>query len=191
MQIKDGIVLTVSTYEFTKPIEECLSPSVYDYIYSSLGYPAGIPYEKIRKELVREGSIREKKTFKIKLKDFNLSFGYYKSSDGMVVSHRDYVKGVFLNSISDEELLGKKDGVHHNTSFQGGIESSYYWNKSQIFEKYDNPDLLFHLIDSLVKIVEVERNKNVEKTKELLSHPVINYGVHTVHDEWGNEMGGC
>ena len=188
VQVKDGVILTVSTYELTKPIKECLSPCVYGYIYSALADHSVMPYEKIRKALVREGCIQEKETFKIKLKSFNLSFGYYKSSGGMVVSHQDYVNGVSLNSISDEELLGKKEDVHHNTSFYGGIESSYYQNKEQIFEKYDSPDLLVHLIDSMVNIVEVDFNRNLEKTKELLKHPVVNYGVRTVRDEWGNTL---
>lgn len=188
LQVKDGVILTVSTYEFTKPIKECLNPCVYDYIYSALADHSVMPYEKIRRALVREGCIQEKKTFKIKLNKFNLSFGYYKSSEWMVVSHQGYVNGVSLNSVSDEELLGKKEGVHHNTSFYEGIESSYYKNKEQIFEKYDKSDLLVHLIDSLVKIVEVDYNKNLEKTKELLKHPVVNYGSHTVRDEWGNTL---
>lgn len=192
MRVKNGIILTVSTYEFTKPIEECLSERIWWTLKNDFMYNRRFSYKEIRELLINEGSVRETKPFDIKLKDMDLVFSYYRSSKNSFYLHEENrVDNVKLNDVSDNELRDIRPSETHNSTFNAGIEHSYKWKMYDAFSDYDRPNLLFHLIDDVVKLARERYDKEMEELKKHASpsHTYSpTYRGHIVRDEWGNEL---
>ena len=196
LRVDGGIVLTVPTYELLKPIEECLSDSLYQMLKQKARSSRRIPYREIREFLIKEGSIKEKKSFDIKLKDFDLHFSYYKSpKSGSHLCREDYVSGISLNACTDEEILDRVEGMSNNLSFYLGIETSYYMRVEDIFQQYNRSDLFIHIVESLMLVVNERYSKELEEERQRPKQPIplvfggYNHnGRHIVVDEWGNEL---
>lgn len=173
MRVKDGIILTVPTYKFTRSIEECLSDNIYSVIEKKFRYGRFVSYVEIKDILIAEGSIQEKKSFNVKLKDMNLIFSYYKYPNGSYLHEKDRIDNVFFNNILDDELLERKPYKSHTSTFNIAIECAYTTWMVDNFNEYDCQGLLIHLVNDLIKLANVRYEKEIEERKNQKMVPYV------------------